>query len=146
MKVNSVLKKNILIQEDDFRLASTWESEFIKLGHVVTIVQNATEAKFAISKCKFHLIIVDLLYKHEGRFTPDGGLITIGHLRAKWNDKSQQWYKHVPVIAVSTESPDWANVVSPLKMAENFGANLIFNKPFSAAELVKVARPFLEQN
>ncbi len=146
MKINATSKLNILIQEDDFRLASAWESAFIQMGYVVTIVQNATEAKFAISKCKFNLVIVDLLYKYEGKFTPDGGLITIGHLRAQWNVKGQQWCKDVPIIAVSSENSNWDNIVSPLQMAESFGANLILNKPFSAQELVLSVKHFIEKD
>ncbi|MEO0772869.1 MAG: response regulator [Pseudomonadota bacterium] len=72
---------DVLILDDDFELAKSWQTELKKAGHTAVIAQSSEEAILHIERRTFHTAVVDLMIGSPLGGDPDSGIHFLRALR-----------------------------------------------------------------
>lgn len=72
---------DVLILDDDFDLAKSWQSALTAAGHTVVIARSSDEAIGQLEKITFHAAIVDLMINSDPDGGPDSGIHFLRALR-----------------------------------------------------------------
>ncbi len=117
----------ILIIDDDRMVRDTLKIILSAVGHQITIANDGVLGVKAFTEVKPDLVITDVLMPNKE------GIATIADLR-KLQPK-------VPIIAVSGGGR--VGNMDFLKVAESFGANRTFTKPFDPEDIVAAVAQLL---
>lgn len=127
MEESSDRRKVVLVTDDEQLIRSQIRGILEPDGFIVREARDGNEAMIQVAVTKPDLVITDIIM-------PDTeGIETIIQLRRQ--------HPHMPIIAITgggrTGSKDL------LKMAEQFGADRTFAKPFKPAELLKAVHEMI---
>ena len=117
----------ILIIEDDISFCKLLEKFLTKNTYAVTASYSAAEAKIALTKDKYDLVLTDL------RLPDDDGIKLMGEIKAL--------YPQIPVILMT----GYSDVNTAVKAIKN-GASDYISKPFNPDEVLIVIANALENN
>ena len=119
--------KNVLILEDDRRLATAWREALEAAGYGVRVESNCDNAIQSVDNESIDIIVCDMLIRGVAeKVEVKGGLSFLAHLKMKFGANRP------PIIAISGSDPD----LHLLEYAEHFRANLLLKKPIETQGLV----------
>lgn len=121
---------NILIFEDDFTLAESWQTFLVAEGHQVVLTANFDAAMSAIQKGSVDIALIDIFIREGHQPIPKGGNKLISSIQTLTLAR-KPW-----LIAVSGRSHDPG--LSVLDNAQQLGADEYLKKPIDIQELVTV--------
>ena len=124
-----MIKKKILIIEDDIEISGIMQTVFEKEGYIVIIADNTDTGLYKVNTSRPDLILLDI------KVPAVGGFEFCRIIRK--NDKN----KHIPIVFVTGKYIDLNDKI----MGFNLGANDYIIKPFSTRELLVRAKVWLEK-
>jgi len=114
--------RRILLVEDAEFVRQSIKDSLERAGYVVDEAQNGRAALDLYGKIAFDAIITDL-------WMPEmDGVDLLDHLRCR--------QANLPVIAISGGAPGKAPLDYSITLAQTFGADAVFHKPFDNDDLV----------
>ncbi len=114
----------IMIVDDEELIRSLVRKSLIRIGYSVTEAENGREAMELVQKADIDLIIADMVMPEKG------GLEVLMELNTLFPDLKK--------IAISGKIPtDHASISG---LAEEFGVDAVFAKPFEIFDLLKVIK------
>lgn len=135
----------ILVLEDDAELAMELSALLSEQGHDVDWQRMAGEARNALDRHRYDLLICDIYIYRDGKIIPDGGLALIGWIRTAAYTPDCAWMKGLPIIAISgaTRLPGNEHI---LNIAKTIGADHTIAKPFNETALLRIVEEALGEN
>ncbi|UJB72390.1 response regulator (plasmid) [Acaryochloris sp. 'Moss Beach'] len=121
---------NILIFEDNFTLATSWQEVLEAYGHQVEYTTNLEAAMEKIYAGSVDIALIDIFIQQDNRLIPQGGLMLISKIYML-GLAQKPW-----LIAVSGRSHD--SSLSVLEVAKSVGADEYLQKPIDLQELLSV--------
>ena len=117
----------ILIADDDGEVRVTLQKLFQMDGHEVELARDGLEAMRMLDDGRYDLMVTDIVMPNRE------GLESIMETRRK--------HPEVRLIAISGGGRE--RTESYLRMAETFGAEAVFRKPFSPREMLETVSQLL---
>ncbi len=120
--------QKVLIVDDDAESRDLLREVLEANGYIVEVFEDGAAARQAISRdAEYRIVIADL------RMPEESGLELLRNLR-------QQNFKHDMILMSSFISG------SEKKLAEDFGAHALLEKPFRLSELVQIVAELASKN
>ena len=119
----------ILVVDDEADVRLSLVLSFKRAGFDVTEATDGEQALALIDKGGFDLIVTDLWMPKVD------GIALLKHLRIHWPE--------VKVIAISGGAPGRAPIDFSVALAETYGADAVFHKPFDNDDLIEFVRTML---
>jgi len=130
------MKENIskiLIVEDDYRLATEWQTKLIDKGFKVDLAANSVEAKLLL-KNNYHCFIIDLFHVKDGVFLPDGGIHFISNIRRHERPSN---VKSLIIAVTGYYRKKESLTVSTGEISEQLGADTTIAKPINFSKIMQ---------
>lgn len=129
----------ILILEDNYDVAASWQRAFLENGHSVDVSLTSSEAVAHVQVRPYDLYIVDLLIKNDEYSSRDSGRKFLQYLNV---DNRHHTYTE-KIIGVTAFRP--MKREHPAKSIFSlYNVRNVMFKPFASSELVAFAETFLE--
>ena len=122
---------NILILEDDYTLAKSWQSALVAEGHTVTLSFTSSEALLHTQNDGFDIYIVDLKIDIDLSSFVDSGVRFLGQLH-KLHNKDEIHRRVIGVSGLLIDTDDRQS----RHAFQMFDVRAFLPKPFSTEDLV----------
>lgn len=124
----------VLIVEDDYRLAAEWQDGLLEKGYSVDKVSNADEANLILTN-NYDCFIIDLFNVVDRKFHPNGGIKSIGTIRAY---ESRNHSKSLIITVTGHYTDGGSNRVSTDQVTHILGADHILKKPVNISKITEL--------
>jgi len=114
----SIMKKSVLIVEDDYNIANLIREIVERKGNIATVTRDGSEAYQAFTSIKFDLIITDL------KMPKMDGMTLIKKVRERNGN--------IPIIIITGYGSEKNRM-----LAKSYGVSHILSKPCSIIEISK---------
>jgi len=123
----------VLLLEDEFATSYEISTLLNENGMDVDVCDSASRAIQLLKTDTYDVVIADIIVYHEGRSTPDGGVMLIGWMRSPTQEDKR--LVDLPILCISgaVNQPGLSHF---LDMAMTLGADDSLSKPFNDIELL----------
>lgn len=128
---------NVLILEDDVRLAVQWKRA-LETRYGVFVTHGAEQALLVFEQNQIDLCIVDLFVRRDGELSQDGGIKFLGRLSLMLLEQKRT----VPVLGVSGVPRRIGGVDAEAHLSA-LGSDKFLEKPFTEIELLEAVDSLL---
>ena len=130
-----MIKKKILIVEDEEGLAEEWQTGFRHEGCDTHIVTSVDEVRAVLDKLDFDLVILDVLLPTMDEPAHFVRQIRYGRTAGIWCAKEMKGRRpDLPIIVVTVVTDE--KIISKLK---NMGVDHVLSKPCTVEDLLRCA-------